>query len=143
MSSPGSVVTLELPRWPLADLLSLGLVVAAAVVVEAVAARHPGVPAGLGVAAAVLLVLWLQFQRRRRPRTVVLTPGAGHLRLPDGRQLPCRPGTGSRLLGTSIVLHWRSPGGSGSLWLTAADISRERLRALAVCLAAAGRPAAQ
>jgi len=143
MSSPGSVVTVELPRWPLADRLSLALVVAAAVVIEAVAARHPGAPAGVGVAAAALLALGLWFQRRHRPHTLEFAPGAGCARFPDGRQLPFQPGTGSRLLGASVVLHWQSPGRSGSLWLTPADLSREQLRALAVRLVAAGRPAAQ
>jgi hypothetical protein len=143
MSSPGSVVTVELPRWPLADRLSLVLAVAAAVVIEAVAARHPGAPAGVGVAAAALLALGLWFQRRHRPQALEFAPGAGCLRFPDGRQQPFRPGAGSRLLGTSVVLHWQSPGRSGSLWLTPADLSREQLRALAVRLVAAGRPAAQ
>jgi hypothetical protein len=143
MSLPGSVVTVELPRWPLADRLSLALVVAAAVVIEAVAARHPGAPAGAGVAAAALLALGLWFQRRRRPQALEFAPGAGCLRFRDGRQQPFQPGAGSRLLGTSVVLHWQSPGRSGSLWLTPADLSREQLRALAVRLVAAGRPAAQ
>jgi hypothetical protein len=136
-------VTVELPRWPLADRLSLALVVAAAVVIEAVAVRHPGAPVGAGVAAAALLALGLWFQRRRRPQALEFVPGAGCLRFPDGRQLPFQPGAGSRLLGNSIVLHWQSPGRSGSLWLTPADLSRAKLRALAVHLVAAGRPAAQ
>jgi hypothetical protein len=143
MSLPGSVVTVELPRWPLADRLSLALVVAAAVVIEAVAARHPGAPAGVGVAAAALLALGLWFQRRRRPQALEFASGAGCLQFRDGRQQPFQPGAGSRLLGTSVVLHWQSPGRSGSLWLTPADLSREQLRALAVRLGAAGRPAAQ
>jgi hypothetical protein len=143
MSSPGSVVTVELPRWPLADRLSLALVVAAAVVIEAVAVRHPGAPAGVGLAGAALLALGLWSQRRRRPRVLELAPEAGWLRFPDGRQQPFRPGAGSRLLGTSVVLHWQSPGRSGSLWLTPADLSRGQLRALAVRLVAGGRSAAQ
>ena len=143
MSSPGSDVTVELPRWPLVDRLSLALVVAAAVVIEAVAARYPGAPAGLGVAAATLLASGLWLQRRRRPQMLEFAPGAGCLRLADGQELPFQPGTGSRLLGASVVLHWRSAGRSGSLWLTPADLSREQLRALAVCLVATGRPVAQ
>jgi hypothetical protein len=143
MSSPGSALTVELPRWPLVDRLSLALVVAAAVVIEAVAARYPGAPAGLGVAAATLLASGLWLQRRRRPQMLEFAPGAGCLRLADGQELPFQPGTGSRLLGASVVLHWQSAGRSGSLWLTPADLSREQLRSLAVCLVATGRPVAQ
>ena len=129
-------MTVELPRWPLADRLSLALVVAAAVVIEAVALRHPGAPPGVGVSGATLLALGLWFQRRRRPQALEFAPGAGCLRFLDGRRQPFRPGAGSRLLGTSVVLHWQSPGRSGSLWLTPADLSREQLRALAVRLVA-------
>ena len=41
-------MTLELPRWLLADRLTLGLVVAAAVALETAVARYPGLPQGPG-----------------------------------------------------------------------------------------------
>lgn len=129
-------MTVELPRWPLADRLTVALLFAVALVVEAVAARHPGAPGGLGVAAAALLSVVFQFQRRRRPRALVFARGASHLRFADGSQRSFVAGTGSRLLGSSVVLHWRSPGRSGAAWLTAADLPRETLRALAVHLVA-------
>jgi hypothetical protein len=136
MSSPGSAVTVELPRWPLADRLTVALLFAVALVVEAVAARHPGVSGGLGVAAAVLLAVAFRFQRWRQPCRLVFAPGANQLQLADGSERPFVVGAGSRLLGSSVVLHWRSPGRSGAVWLTAADLPRETLRSLAVHLVA-------
>jgi hypothetical protein len=134
MSSPGSVVTVELPRWPLADRLALAAVLGCAPVVEAVLARYPGAPAGAGVAVAAVLAAALWRQRRRRPRSLEFTPVGDWLRLADGSRQSFRPGTGTRLLGTSVVLHWEAPGHGGSLWLAPADLPRETLRALAVRL---------
>ena len=119
MSSPASAVTVELPRWLLAERLSLGLACATAPVVEAVLARHPGAPAGVGLAVAALLVAGAWIQQRHRPRSLVL-----------------QATTGSRLLGSSLVVRWQSPGRSGALWLTPADLPRETLRSLAVRLVA-------
>jgi len=136
MSSPASVVTVELPRWLLADRLSLGLACATAPVVELVLARHPGAPAGVGVVAAALLVAGLEWQRRRRPQTLGIAATGGWLRCAGGTRLDCRAGPGSRLLGASIVLHWEAPGHAGAVWLTPADLPRETLRALAVRLVA-------
>lgn len=127
-------MTVELPRWPLADRLTVVLLLAAALVVEVVAARHAGAPGGLGVAAAALLAVVFQFQRQRRPRRLVFAPGANHLQFADGRQRPFVAGAGSRQLGSSVVLHWQSPGRSGAAWLTPADLPRATLRALAVQL---------
>lgn len=129
-------MTVELPRWPLADRLTVALLLAVALVVEAVAARHPGAPWGLGVAAAGVLAALFQLQRRRRPRTLVFAPGASELWFNDGSQRPFVAGAGSRLLGSSVVLHWQSPGRSGAAWLTPADLPRETLRSLAVQLVA-------
>lgn len=136
MSSPGSAVTVELPRWLLADRLTAALLLAVVLVIEAVAARHPGAPRGLGVVAAALLAVAFQFQRQRRPRTLLFAPGASQLRFADGSERPFVAGAGSRLLGSSVVLHWQSPGRSGAAWLTPADLPRETLRALAVQLVA-------
>jgi hypothetical protein len=112
-------VTVELPRWLLAERLSLGLACATAPVVEGVLARHPGAPAGVGLAVAALLVAGIWLQRRRRPSSLALLAGPG-----------------SRLLGSTVVVRWQAPGRSGSLWLTPADLPRETLRLLAVRLVA-------
>jgi hypothetical protein len=129
-------VTVELPRWLLADRLSLGLAGATAPVVEAVLARHPGAPGGLGLLVAVMLLAGFCWQRRRRPRALQLATAGGWMQFADGARLACQPGPGSRLLGSGVVLHWRAAARSGSLWLTPADLPREVLRSLAVRLVA-------
>ena len=141
MSSPGSAVTAELPHWPLAERASLVLAGLAGAVIEAVAANHPGVPAGLGALAMGALAAGLAWRRRGQPVAIELSVRGGRLRLTDGRWLPCTIGTGSRLLGSSVVLHWRAAGRSRALWLTPADLPRETLRSLAVRLAAGRRDA--
>jgi hypothetical protein len=130
-------MTVELPRWPLADRLTLALAAAAGVVLEAVMALYPGAPVGAGVAVATVLLAWQWQQRRWRPQALEFTPTGGSLRQRDGRDLPFVLGPGSRLLGTGVVLHWRAPGRSAALWLTPADLPRELLRRLAVRLVAA------
>jgi len=135
-------VTVELPRWPLADRLSLALACAVGPVVEFVLARHAGAPYGVGITLAVALVAGLWLQRRRRPRTLEFEPTGAWLRFAaEGRQV-FRRGRGTRLLGSSVVVHWEVPGRSGALWLTPADLPRERLRALAARLIASDRPVA-
>jgi len=129
-------VTVELPRWLLADRLSLGLACATAPVVELVLARYPGAFAGGGVVAAALLVAGLEWQRRHRPQALGIAATGGWLRRAGGTRAECRVGPGSRLLGASIVLHWETPGQSGAVWLTPADLPRETLRSLAVRLVA-------
>jgi hypothetical protein len=136
MSSPGSAVTVELPRWLLADRLSVVLASSTAPVVELVLARHPGAPAGVGVVVAALLLAGLWWQRRRRPRALQLANAGGWMQFADGARLGCQPGPGSRLLGSSVVLHWQAAARTGALWLTPADLPRQTLRALAVRLVA-------
>jgi hypothetical protein len=136
MSSPGSAVTVELPRWLLADRLSVGLACATAPVVELVLARHPGAPVGVGVVVAAVLLAVLWRQRRRRPQALQLGSVGGWMQFADGIRLGCRPGPGSRLLGSSVVLHWQATARSGGLWLTPVDLPRETLRLLAVRLVA-------
>ena len=136
MSSPASAVTVELPRWLLADRLSLGLACATAPVIEGVLARYPGVPSGAGIVAAALLVAGAWRQHRHRPRALELSPAAASLRLPAERPRAPVPGPGCRLLGASVVVHWRSAGRSGALWLTPFDLPRATLRLLAVRLVA-------
>ena len=130
-------MTVDLPRWLLADRLSAALSCATVPVVEMVLARHPGgAPVGVGGLVAALLLAGLWWQRQRRPRALQLTSAEGWIRFADGAQLGCRPGPGSRLLGSSIVVHWQTAARSGALWLTPADLPRETLRSLAVRLVA-------
>ena len=141
MSSPGSgALTVEWPRWLLADRLTVALAAAAAGVVESVLANHPDVPAGFGLALGVLLVggqLW----RMRNARTAVgarLDPAGGWTLLtPDGRQ-PAELVPGSRVLGSTVVLRLRAAGGVRQVWLTESDVPASRLRELRVRLLAAG-----
>jgi uncharacterized protein (TIGR03382 family) len=136
-------VTVDLPRWPLADRLSLALASAAGPMVEVVLARHPGAPFGVGITLAAALVAGLWLQRRRRPRTLGFAPTGDWLRFAGEGRRAFRRGHGTRLLGLSVVVHWEVPGRSGALWLTPADLPRERLRALAVRLAASSPPVAR
>ena len=129
-------MTVELPGWLLADRLSLGLACATAPVVELVLARHPDATGGLGLVVAALLLAGWGWQRRRRPRSLHLAPAGAWVQFADGARLDCRPGPGSRLLGSSVVLHWQAAARSGALWLTPVDLPRATLRSLAVHLVA-------
>jgi hypothetical protein len=120
----------ELPRWPLADRLTLVLGLAVGLVLEAVLARYPGAPAGIGAAAAAVLLLWFARQRRRRPLALEFAPSVGRLRFGDGHAVPFVLGPGSRVLGSTVVLHWQSADRADALWLTPADLSHEALRRL-------------
>ena len=134
-------MTVELPRWALADRLALLLGVAAGIALEVALSRYPGVPAGLGTVAGLSVVSWQLLRRRRRPRAVELAVPECALRFSDGQRVPCRVGPGARVLGATVVLHWVSPGRSEVLWLTPADLPRDVLRTVAVWLVARGRAA--
>ena len=136
-------MTVELPRWPLVDRLTPALGLVAGIALEAVLARYPGAPLGIGAVAAAALLLWFGWQRRRRPLAFEFAPTPRRLRFGDGHAAPFVLGPGSRVLGSTVVLHWQSAGRAGALWLTPADLSREGLRSLAVRLVANGRPAGQ
>lgn len=141
MSSPGSgALTVEWPRWLLADRLTVALAAACAGVVESVIANHPGVPAGLGLVAGVLLI---GGQMLRIHNTGV---GLGARLDPAGRwtlltcqgSQPAELAPGSRVLGPTVVLRLRTARGVQEVWLTACDVSASRLRELRVRLLAAG-----
>jgi hypothetical protein len=132
MYSPGSAVTVELPRWALADGLTLGLLVAAGAVLEVVLGGLAGAPPGAGALTAAALALWQRSQRMRRPVAVALARNGGTLTLGDGRRVPCQVGPRTRVLGPTVLLHWQSEGPSGALWLTPADLPRETVRRWAV-----------
>ena len=135
-------MTLDLPRWLLAERLTLALVAACALGVEAAVARYPGLPQGPGLVIGVLLATWQWRVGRQRPRSVVLTPGEVLVR--DGRALAPVSATGprARILGRSVVLQWRAGGRSRTLWLTSADLPRESLRQMRVCCRTQRRAAA-
>jgi hypothetical protein len=132
-------MTVELPRRLLADRVSLVLIVAAGIAVEATLTRYPGLPVGCGLALAAVLALWQQRSVPGRPRALEIGPDRVTLHLHDGRSVPATLGTGGRWLAGSVVLAWRSPTGSGSsAWLTPVDLAPDALRALAVRLVAGG-----
>ena len=135
-------MTLELPRWLLAERLTVALVAAGAVAVEATLARYPGLPQGPGLVIGALLATWQWRVARQRPGAVLLTPGEVLVR--DGRALAPVSATGprARILGRSVVLQWRAGGRSRTLWLTSADLPRESLRQMRVCCRTQRRAAA-
>ncbi len=141
MSSPGSgALTVEWPRWLMADRLAVALVVACAGVAESVAAGHPGVAPGLGLAVGVLLACG-QMWRMRNMEPVVgarLDPAGRWSLLTRGGSQPAELMPGSRVLGPTVLLRLRSSGGVREVWLTASDVPASRLRELRVRLLAAG-----
>jgi hypothetical protein len=143
MSSPGSdVLTIELPTRLVADRVAAGLLVAAATCVEAVVARYPEGPAGIGLAAGILLASWHYWLGRRSALVRTATLGRGgdwQLGLADGRQVAAALLPGSRVLGPTVVLRLRGGRLTRSAWLTARDLPAVDLRRLAVRLMAADR----
>jgi len=135
-------VTVELPRWPFADRATLALVAAAAAALELLVAREGVAAPGLASLLASGLALHLWRQRRARPRSLQLASAGMRLHFPGGSTaVPCSLGRSTRVLGPTVVLHWRSAAGAGALWLTPADLPRPVLRMLTVQLVAATRPA--
>ena len=134
-------MTVELPARLLADRLSVALAVACAIAIEATLARHPGLPSGAGLVAGGLLLAWQWRCSKRRPVRIVIGPDGVEVQ-PAGRDAAV-PATGprARVLGRSVVLHWRDAESTGTAWLTPADLPREVLRAIRVRVRA-GRPAA-
>ena len=143
MSSPGSdVLTIELPSRLVADRVAAGLLVAAAACVEAVVASYPEGPAGIGLAAGILLASWHHWLARRSALVRTATLGRGgdwQLGLADGRQVAAALLPGSRVLGPTVVLRLRGGSLTRSAWLTARDLPAVDLRRLAVRLMAADR----
>ena len=130
-------MSLDLPTRLATDWLTWGLIFACGVVVEIVAARHPGVPAGGGLAATGCLALW--YRVRTRPGRVLRTAslagdGSWRLQFQDGHGVPARLIPGTRVLGRSIVLRWSVDRRVHTVWLTPWDLSDARLRRLTVRL---------
>lgn len=130
---------LELPRRLRADRFSVFLILGCGVVLEAALWRHPGLPSGAGIVIAGLLWAWHRRRAREAPARAVWGPHGWQLLLADGRQIDADLGRGARLLGPSVVLHWRAEGRSYRAWLTAADVPRPLLRSLTVRLLAQAR----
>jgi hypothetical protein len=125
-------MTVELPARLLADWLSVVLAVACALAVEVTLARHPGLPAGPGVVVGGLLLAWQWRRSMRRPRRITIGPDGVAVQ-PAGREVVVHAtGPRARVLGQSVVLHWRDAGAAGTAWLTPADLPREALRAIRV-----------
>ena len=125
-------MTVELPARLLADRLSVVLAVACALAIEAMLARHPGLPPGPGLAVGGLLLAWQWRRSRRRPSRIAIGPDGVAVQ-PAGRDVTV-PATGprARVLGRSVVLHWRDANATGTAWLTPADLPRDLLRAIRV-----------
>ena len=132
---------LELPAWPLADTVALGLVGALGVVVEAVMIRQPQGVTGAGVLLALALVVWFGSGRRASRRialAALAADGGWRLTYADGRAAEATILRGTRVLGSSVFLKWRVDGRPASVWLTHRDLPRPVLRALAVRLQGSG-----
>jgi hypothetical protein len=105
-------------------------------------ARYPEGPAGIGLAAGVLLASWHYWLGRRSALVRTATLGRGgdwQLGLADGRQVAAALLPGSRVLGPTVVLRLRGGRLTRSAWLTARDLPAVDLRRLAVRLMAADR----
>jgi len=75
--------------------------------------------------------------RRRRPVRVAIGPDGVGVQL-RGASAPLRAtGPRARVLGRSVVLHWRGAEGTGTMWLTPLDLPRGALRAARVRILAA------
>jgi hypothetical protein len=136
-------MSLELPRCLLADRLSVLLILGCGVALEAALWRHPDLPVGVGLSAAGLLWAWHQWRIRRAPLRAEWAPAGWRLQLADGRWIEVGLGRGSRLLGSSVLLHWRARGCSFRAWLTPVDLPRPVLRSLALRLRVHGSQAAR
>ena len=136
-------MSLDLPRVTLAEAAAAALCVVCALTVETVLGRYPAAPGGMGLLLGVLPAMWL-FLDSVRPgrslrRVVWQTDGAWRLEFRDGSTLIADLGAGTRLLGRSLVLHWRVSEGSFARWLTPWDVDDGQLRKVTVRLACAAR----
>jgi hypothetical protein len=142
MSSPGSdVLTIELPARLASDRAAACLFVVSALTIEAVVARYPDGPAGIGLAAGILLAVWHLWLGRKsaRVRTAALdSRGDWQLGLADGRRVAAVLLPGSRVLGRTVLLRLRGGRLTRSAWLTAWDLPAPDLQRLTVRLMAVG-----
>jgi hypothetical protein len=136
-------MSLDLPRVTLAEAAAAAFCLVSAVMVEAVLGRYPAAPAGMGLLLGMLPAMWLYLDSvrpgRSLRRVVWLTDGAWRLEFRDGSTLIADLGAGTRLLGRSLVLHWRGSGQSFAHWLTPWDVDDGQLQKVTVRLACAAR----
>jgi hypothetical protein len=141
MSSPGSgVLTVELPARLIAERASIVLIVASALVVEAVAANYPDAPIGLGAIVGIMLCAWQMLRNSNaiRIRRAILDAHGRWLIDAAGGRVQAELLPGSRVLGRSVVLRLKSGPDVHSLWLTGWDLPAVELRQLRVRLLAQG-----
>jgi hypothetical protein len=130
---------IELRPWLLADRIAAGLAVACALFIEVVAARYPEPREELGIAALVLLGLWIWHGRRRNKGITGLavdSDGRWSTLFSDGRVVPSRVLPGTRLLGPTVALRWQAGREVRSAWLTPWDVPEGLLREMTLRLAA-------
>ena len=144
MSSPGyAAVSLDLPRVTLAEAAAAALCLLCAVTTEAVLGRYPSAPSGVGVLVGGLAALWLYLDSvrpaRALRRVVWLPDDTWRLEFRDGSVVAAGLGSGTRMLGRSLVLQWRVSDRSFARWLTLWDVDDRQLRTVAVRLACAAR----
>jgi hypothetical protein len=136
-------MSLDLPRVTLGEAAAAALCVVCTVTVEAVLGRYPAAPTGIGLLLGALSAMWLFLDSVRPGRAlrkvVWLTDGAWRLEFRDGSTLIADLGPGTRLLGRSLVLHWRVSERSFARWLTPWDVDDGQLRRVTVRLACAAR----
>jgi len=136
-------MSLDLPRVTLAEAAAAALCVLCAVTTEAVLGRYPAAPAGVGLLAGGLAALWVYLDSvrpaRALRRVVWLPDDTWRLEFRDGSAVVAGLGAGTRMLGRSLVLHWRVSGRSFARWLTPWDVDDRQLRSVAVRLACAAR----
>jgi hypothetical protein len=133
-------MTLDLPTRLVTDWVAIVVIVSCGLVIEAVAARHPDLPSGGGVAVAGVLALW-QWARTRPVRLLDAVTfredGRWYLRFRDGHVVQARLAPGSRVLGRSVLLRWAAGRQICTVWLMPWDLPDAELRSLTVRLRAA------
>jgi hypothetical protein len=136
-----AVTSLELPRVSVSDCIGAALCLLCAVTVEAVLTRYPAAPAGPGVGLGVVAAAWLYVTTGRAARSLRsaawLADGRWRLEFANRRVVEARLGTGTRILGRSLVLEWETSERTLTRWLTPWDLDVRQLRVLSAHLACA------
>ena len=134
-------MSLELPRFGLSEIVAVAQCMICVAVGEALLDRY-ALPAGAGLLAGSLGAAWLYLgtlrPARALRRAIWLPDGSWLLQFRDGNVRTAQLGTGTRILGTTLVLQWRTAERSLARWLTPWDVDDGQLRAVSVrlgCLA--------